>query len=103
MADQNRHSVDARAASRMVLVRSHAERIVVLLGDEIVADHPRHFRRDQIIYDPWHYLPVLFSNSGFGCQALHEHPCRAHCSLIPGLAVRCRPGCGWNSVWRDLR
>ena len=43
----------------MVLVRSHAERIVVLLGDEVVADHPRNFRRDQIIYDPWHYLPVL--------------------------------------------
>jgi len=32
-------SVDARAAGRMVLVRSHAERIVVLLGDEAVADH----------------------------------------------------------------
>jgi hypothetical protein len=47
------------AAGRMVLVRSHAERIVVLLGDEVVADHPRQFRRDQIIYDPWHYLPVL--------------------------------------------
>jgi predicted RNase H-like HicB family nuclease len=27
--------------------------------------------------------PVLmpFSNSGFGCQALHNDPCRAHCSL----------------------
>jgi len=48
----------------MVLVRSHAERIVVLLGDEIVADHPRHFRRDQIIYDPWHYLPVLMKKPG---------------------------------------
>ena len=34
MADHNRYSVDARAAGRMVLVRSHAERIVVLLGDE---------------------------------------------------------------------
>jgi hypothetical protein len=30
MADHNRYSVDARAAGRMVLVRSHAERIVVL-------------------------------------------------------------------------
>src|SRR6201993_2267986 len=37
MADHNRYSVDARAAGRMVLVRSHAERIVVLLGDEVVA------------------------------------------------------------------
>ena len=59
MADHNRYSADARAAGRMVLVRSHAERIVVLLGDEGVADHPRDFRRYQIIYDPWHYLPVL--------------------------------------------
>jgi hypothetical protein len=43
---------------------SHAERIVVLLGDEIVADHPRQSRRDQIIYDPWHYLPVLMKKPG---------------------------------------
>ena len=41
MADHNRYSVDARAAGRMVLVRSHAERVVVLLGNEVVADHPR--------------------------------------------------------------
>ena len=64
MADHNRYSIDARAAGRMVLVRSHAERIVVLFNDESVADHPRHFRRDQIIYDPWHYLPVLLKKPG---------------------------------------
>ena len=63
-SDRNRYSVDARAAGRMVLVRSHAERIVVLLGDEIVADHPRNFKRDQIIYDPWHYVPVLMKKPG---------------------------------------
>lgn len=64
MADHNRYSVDARAAGRMVLVRSHAERIVVLFDDAVVADHPRQFRRDQIIYDPWHYLPVLVRKPG---------------------------------------
>src|SRR5271165_3719216 len=64
MADHNRYSVDARAAGRMVLVRSHAERIVVLFNDEVVADHPRQFRRDQIVYDPWHYLPVLVRKPG---------------------------------------
>ncbi len=25
--------------------------------------------------------PNVFSNSGSGCQALYDHPCRAHCSL----------------------
>jgi hypothetical protein len=64
MADHNRYSVDARAAGRMVLVRSHAERIVVLYNDAVVAEHPRHFRRDQVIYDPWHYLPVLMRKPG---------------------------------------
>ena len=64
MADRNRYSVDARAAGRMVLVRSHAERIVVLFEEEVVADHSRQFRHDQIIYDPWHYLPVLVRKPG---------------------------------------
>ena len=64
MVDHNRYSVDARAAGRMVLVRSHAERIVVLLDDEVVADHVRQFRRNQVIYDPWHYLPVLMRKPG---------------------------------------
>jgi hypothetical protein len=48
----------------MVLVRSHAERIVVLFDDAVVANHPRQFRRDQIVYDPWHYLPVLVRKPG---------------------------------------
>lgn len=63
-ADRNRYSVDARAAGRMVLVRSHAERIVVLLDGETVADHPRSFKHEQIIYDPWHYLPILVKKPG---------------------------------------
>ena len=64
MADHNRYSVDARAAGRMVLVRCHAERIVVLLDEVVVADHVRSFKRDQVIYDPWHYLPVLLKKPG---------------------------------------
>src|SRR6202167_6128862 len=63
-ADRNRYSIDARAAGRMVLVRSHAERIVVLLDGEMVADHQRSFKHDQIIYDPWHYLPILVRKPG---------------------------------------
>ena len=64
MADHNRYSVDARAAGRMVLVRSHAERMVVLLDGAVVAEHVRQFRRNQIVYDPWHYLPVLMRKPG---------------------------------------
>jgi transposase len=62
--DRNRYSVDARAAGRAVLVRAYADRIVVLHEGEVVADHRRSFRRDQVVYDPWHYLPVLLRKPG---------------------------------------
>lgn len=64
MVDRNRYSVAARAAGQTVLVRSYADRIVVLFENEKVADHPRQFRRDQVVYDPWHYLPVLQRKPG---------------------------------------
>jgi len=62
--ERNRYSVSAKAAGRMVLVRTHAEQICVWLDDELVADHPQSFKREQIIYDPWHYLPVLVRKPG---------------------------------------
>ncbi len=54
----------AKAARRVVQVRAYADRIVVRLGDEVVAEHARHFGRDRTIYDPWHYLPVLANKPG---------------------------------------
>lgn len=62
--NRSKYSVDARAAGRAVLVRAYADRIVVLLDGETVADHPRSFKRDQVVYDPWHYLPVLIRKPG---------------------------------------
>ena len=66
MADHNRYSVDARAAGAdagagALLMPSASW---FLFNDQVVADHPRQFRRDQIIYDPWHYLPVLMKKPG---------------------------------------
>jgi transposase len=62
--DRNKYSIDAKAAGRGVLVRAYADRIVVLFDEEVVADHPRSFKREQVIYDPWHYLPVLMRKPG---------------------------------------
>ena len=30
----------------------------------LVGEHPRSFGRDQTIYDPWHYVPVLARKPG---------------------------------------
>jgi hypothetical protein len=62
--DRDRYSIDARAAGRPVLVRAYPDRIAVLFGGEVVVDHPRSFKRDQVVYDPWHYLPVLLRKPG---------------------------------------
>ena len=62
--DRNRYSVAARAVRCAVQVRAYADRIVVRLGDEVIAEHPRCFGRDRTIYDPWHYLPVLARKPG---------------------------------------
>ena len=63
---------DARTAGRMVLVRSHAERPAALLGEEVVAGHPRCFQRDMIVYDSWRYLPVLMKKPGACATALRS-------------------------------
>ncbi len=57
--DHNQYSVHARAAGRSVTVRAYAERIEVRVEDEVVAEHPRCFRRGEILYNPWHYVPAL--------------------------------------------
>ena len=31
---------------------------------QIIAEHSRHFGRDQLVCDPWHYLPVLEKKPG---------------------------------------
>ena len=62
--DYNQYSVHAAAAERPVDIHAYADRIVVRQDGEIVAEHTRPFGRDQTIYDPWHYLPVLAKKPG---------------------------------------
>jgi hypothetical protein len=62
--DNNRYSVDASSAGRTVMLRAYADRIVVVDDGTVVAEHRRRFSRDQVIYDPWHYLSVLERKPG---------------------------------------
>ncbi len=62
--DYNKYSVHAKAAGRPVDIHAYADRIVIRQDGEIVAEHVRRFGRDQTIYDPWHYLPVLARKPG---------------------------------------
>ena len=62
--DRTRYSVEARAVGRPVDGQAHADRIVIRQDGDRVAAHPRRFERNQVIYDPWHYVPVLKRKPG---------------------------------------
>ena len=62
--DNNRYSVAAGAVGRPVEVRAYADRIELRQDGRVVGDHPRAFGRDQTVFDPWHYVPVLARKPG---------------------------------------
>ncbi len=62
--DKNKYSVMSQAVGRPVEVHAYADRIMVRQDGKIIADHERCFGRDQILYDPWHYVPVLARKPG---------------------------------------
>jgi transposase len=64
MLDRNRYSVPAAFAGRAVSVRSTATQVRVVADGQLIAQHIRRFGRDQLICDPWHYLPILERKPG---------------------------------------
>ncbi len=62
--DNNKYSVMATAVGRPVDVYAYADRIVIKQNGTVVGEHPRSFARNQVAYDPWHYLDVLRKKPG---------------------------------------
>jgi hypothetical protein len=61
---RNKYSVSATAVGRPVEVHAYADRIVIRQDGAIVGEHARAFGRNQTVYDPWHYVPVLARKPG---------------------------------------
>jgi transposase len=62
--DNNRYSVAACAVGRPVEIRAYADRIELRQDGGLVGEHRRCFGRDQTLFDPWHYVPVLARKPG---------------------------------------
>jgi transposase len=62
--DNNRYSVAASAVGRPVEIRAYADRIELRQDGRPVGEHRRCFGRDQTVFDPWHYVPVLARKPG---------------------------------------
>ena len=62
--DSNRYSVPARFAGQHVSLRAYADRIKVIAGQDMIAEHKRHFTRNISHFEPWHYVPLLERKPG---------------------------------------
>ena len=62
--DNNKYSVAANAIGRPVEIRAYAERIELRQDGRLVGEHRRAFGKDQTIFDPWHYVPILARKPG---------------------------------------
>ncbi len=47
-----------------MLVRGYVDRVVISCGSEVIAEHPRSYERDDFVFDPIHYLPLLERKTG---------------------------------------
>ena len=55
----NDYSVPVAYGHRDVLVRGYVNEVVISCGTEVIAKHPRSYEKDDFVFDPIHYLPLL--------------------------------------------
>ncbi len=65
----NDYSVPVAYGHREVLVRGYVQEVVISCGAEVIARHPRSYEREDLIFDPLHYLPLLEQKIGALDQA----------------------------------
>ena len=65
----NDYSVPVAYGHREVLIRGYVDRVVISCGAEVIARHPRSYEREDLIFDPLHYLPLLERKIGALDQA----------------------------------
>ena len=65
----NDYSVPVPYGHRDVMVRGYVDQVVISCGAEVIARHPRSYERDDFVYDPIHYLPLLEQKIGALDQA----------------------------------
>ena len=52
-----------------MLVRGYVHEVVISCGSEVIARHRRSYDRDDFVFDPLHYLPLLEQKTGALDQA----------------------------------
>ena len=62
--ETNRYSVPVSRARREVTLKAYPFHVDIYDKAELIARHPRSYEREQDIFDPLHYLPLLEQRPG---------------------------------------
>jgi transposase len=62
--DRNSYSVPTKYAYRQITVVATVNEVRLVSGDQLVARHPRHWGKEQFLFDPMHYLALLERKPG---------------------------------------
>jgi transposase len=65
----NDYSVPVAYGHRDVWIRGYVDKVVIGCGGEVVTRHPRCYGREDMVFDPIHYLPLLEQKIGALDQA----------------------------------
>ena len=65
----NDYSVPVAYGHREVLVRGYVDMVVISCRTDVIARHRRSYERDDFVFDPVHYLPLLERKTGALDQA----------------------------------
>ena len=65
----NDYSVPVAYGHREVLVRGYVAEVVIGCGAEVIARHRRSYEREDLVFDPLHYLPLIEQKIGALDQA----------------------------------
>src|SRR5262249_21657514 len=79
------YSAPTAYGHREVLVRGYVHEVVICCGAEVIARHPRSYEREDFVFNPLHYLPLLEQKIGALDQAA---------PLVAGICPRNLPRCG---------
>ena len=63
------YSVPTAYGHREVLIRGYVHEVVISCGAEVIACHPRSYEREDFVFNPLHYLPLLEQKIGALDQA----------------------------------
>ncbi len=97
--ETNRYSVPVERARRDVVLKAYAFHIEILHQHEVLTHHPRCYDRNQDVFDPVHYLPLLAQRPGAFAHAKpirrwREHWPAAYDRLLARLQDRWPDGRG---------